>query len=121
MSATIQAPLDMMESVAGFRLPERADRQLQRLMDRNTNGELSDEEREELAALVELSERISLLCARLEFVGAKAPMSRKADRPIVLSCAPQAAVNIVKCIRAFKGRPFTWNTLFPSHAAVLRA
>jgi hypothetical protein len=64
MSPTIEAPLDMLESVADFRFPERADRQLQRLMDRNTNGELSDEERGELAALVELSERISLLRAR---------------------------------------------------------
>ena len=73
MSATVQTPVEMMESVADLRLPPNADRLLQRLMDLNTNGELTAEQREELAALVEWSEQISLLRARaLGLLGRKA-------------------------------------------------
>jgi len=64
MAATIQAPKEMMESVADLRLPANADRKLQSLMDRNNNGELNGEERDELAALAEWSESISLLRAQ---------------------------------------------------------
>jgi hypothetical protein len=38
MTAVVQAPLDLVEAVAELRLPARADRQLQTLMDRNTEG-----------------------------------------------------------------------------------
>ena len=72
MPPTIAAPVDMLESVASLRLPANADRQLQRLMDRNTNGQLTVEERGELAALAEWSEEISLLRARaLHLLGRK--------------------------------------------------
>ena len=72
MSSTVQAPLEMMEAVANLRLPVNADRQLQRLMDRNTNGELNAEERKDLAALAKWSEEISLLRARaLHVLGRK--------------------------------------------------
>jgi hypothetical protein len=72
MPPTIAAPVDMLESVARLRLPVNADRQLQRLMDRNTNGQLTAEERGELAALAEWSEEISLLRARaLRLLGRK--------------------------------------------------
>jgi hypothetical protein len=64
MAAVVQAPLDLVEAVASLRLPARTDRHLQALMDRNTEGALSPAEREELEALVELSESISLLRAR---------------------------------------------------------
>ena len=70
---TVEAPVDMVESVASLCLPEKADRQLQSLMDRNTNGELNPAEREELAALVELSERMSLLRARALRVLGRSP------------------------------------------------
>jgi hypothetical protein len=58
---TIEAPLELVTSVADLRFPPKIDAQLQSLMDRNTEGQLSEPEREELEALVELSETISLL------------------------------------------------------------
>lgn len=61
MSAVIEAPLQMVESVAALRFPPQADRRLQVLMDRNTEGRLTAEEREELEALVELSETMALV------------------------------------------------------------
>lgn len=61
MSAVVSAPLQMVESVAALRLPPRTDRRLQLLMDRNTEGGLTPDEREELAALAELSETIALV------------------------------------------------------------
>jgi hypothetical protein len=48
------------------------DRRLQELMDQNTDGRLSPEGRAELEALVELSERFSLLRAEaLQLLGRK--------------------------------------------------
>ncbi len=64
MAAVIPAPVDMVEAVAALRLPPRADRRLQELMDRNNSGALSPTEREDLEAFVELSESIALLRAR---------------------------------------------------------
>jgi hypothetical protein len=64
MAAVIQAPIDMIESVASLHFPPKADRLLQELMDRNTNGELTPNEREELASLVELSETMALIRAQ---------------------------------------------------------
>src|SRR5262249_38671258 len=61
LAAVFEAPVEMVEAVAALRLPPRADRHLQALMDRNTNGVLTPAEREELDALVELSETIALL------------------------------------------------------------
>jgi hypothetical protein len=73
MSPVIEAPLDFMEAVADLRFPPRTDQHLQRLMDRNTNGQLSPAEREELESLVELSERMSLLRARALHVLGRRP------------------------------------------------
>jgi hypothetical protein len=58
---TIETPLELVTSVADLRLPPKIDVHLQTLTDCNTEGELSDAGREELEALVELSETISLL------------------------------------------------------------
>jgi len=72
MSAVISAPLDMVESVAALRLPSRADRRLQDLMDRNNEGLLTPGEREDLEALVELSETIAVVRAKaLHLLGRK--------------------------------------------------
>jgi len=72
MSAVIQAPIGVIESVASLRFPPKADKLLQTLMDRNTNGELTAEEREELASLVELSETMALVRAQaLHLLGRK--------------------------------------------------
>jgi hypothetical protein len=72
MSAVVEAPLELVESIAAMRFPAKTDARLQSLMDRNTNGELTPEEKEDLDALVELSETISLLRAQaLRLLGRK--------------------------------------------------
>jgi hypothetical protein len=70
MSPTIPAPAEWVEAIGELRLPSKTDRRLQHLMDRNNEGELSQPEREELEALVELSERLSLVRAEaLQLLG----------------------------------------------------
>jgi hypothetical protein len=72
MSTVVEAPLEMVEAVAALRLPPKGDRRLQTLMDRNNDGVLSAEEREELEALVELSQTIALVRAQaLHLLGRK--------------------------------------------------
>lgn len=61
MSATIAAPVNWVEAVGNLHFPSKADRRLQELMDRNNEGLLEPSEREELEALVELSEQLSLV------------------------------------------------------------
>ena len=56
----MEAPLEMVETVAALRLPPTVNQRFQRLMDRNNDGTLTLDERDELSALVELSEVISL-------------------------------------------------------------
>jgi hypothetical protein len=58
---TIATPVEFVTSVAEFRFSPKLNTKLQDLMDRNTEGPLSEAEREELEALVELSETMSLL------------------------------------------------------------
>jgi len=70
--SVISAPVDWVESVGRLRLPPGADRRLQELMDRNTDGQLNEREREDLEALVELSETLSLVRAEaLHLLGRK--------------------------------------------------
>lgn len=64
MSAMIEAPREWVEAVAALRLPPKQDARMQRLMDHNTEGELTAAEREDLEALVELSETLTLVRAR---------------------------------------------------------
>jgi hypothetical protein len=72
MSAVVEAPLEMVEAVAALRLPPRGDRRMQILMDGNTNGALSPDQKEELESLVELSETIALVRAQaLRLLGRK--------------------------------------------------
>lgn len=59
----VQAPLELVEAMASLRFPPKADSRLQRLMDRNTEGRLTPDEREQLETLVELSESLSLVRA----------------------------------------------------------
>ena len=63
MSTMIEAPRKLVESDADIRLPPRTDARLQLLMERNSNGQLQGDEREELESLVELSESMSLIRA----------------------------------------------------------
>jgi hypothetical protein len=70
MSSTIPAPADWVATIGELRLPVKADTRLQQLMDRNNEGALSAPEYEELEALVELSERLSLVRAEaLQLLG----------------------------------------------------
>ena len=64
MGATVAAPVEWVESVSDLRLPSRANERLQQLMDRNTEGRLTEAERAEFEALVELSEQLSLVRAQ---------------------------------------------------------
>ena len=59
-AAILPAPAGWVRSVSELRLPASTDRRLTELMDRNTDGALSAAEREELAALAEVSESLSL-------------------------------------------------------------
>jgi hypothetical protein len=61
MSATIAAPVDWIKAVGNLRFPSKTDHRLQDLMDRNNEGLLQESEKEELQALVELSEQLSLV------------------------------------------------------------
>jgi len=61
VNSTIAAPIDWVEAVGNLHFPPKADQRLQELMDRNNEGLLPDAEKEELEALVELSERLSLV------------------------------------------------------------
>ena len=61
MNSTIAAPVDWIEAVGKLHFPSKADHRLQELMDRNNEGLLEATEREELEALVELSEQVSLV------------------------------------------------------------
>jgi hypothetical protein len=72
VNSTIAAPIEWIESVGNFRFPSKADHRLQELMDRNNEGLLQDSEKEDLEALVELSERLSILRAEaLQILGKK--------------------------------------------------
>ena len=72
--ATIEALVELVTSVADLQFPRKIDAHLQTLMDRNTEGRLSESERAELEALVELSETISLLRVQaLRVLGRTAP------------------------------------------------
>jgi hypothetical protein len=72
MDATVAAPVEWIESVSNLRLPSRANARLQQLMNRNTEGFLTEAECAELETLVELSEQLSLVRARaLHLLGRK--------------------------------------------------
>jgi len=73
MSAVVEAPRNLVESIAELRFPAKADLWLQRLMDRNTNGQLTVSEREELESMVELSESIALVRAQALRVLGRSP------------------------------------------------
>ena len=64
MSGEVPAPRELLESVADMRFPVKTDDRLTWLMGRNTEGQLTPAERDELESLVELSERISLVRAQ---------------------------------------------------------
>jgi hypothetical protein len=74
MTGEVQAPRELIESVADMRFPAKTDARLTWLMNRNTNGQLSVTEREELESLVELSERMSLVRAEALRVLGRSPV-----------------------------------------------
>ena len=61
VNSTIAAPVDWIEAVGRLHFPPKANHRLQDLMDRNNEGQLQESEKEELEALVELSEQMSLV------------------------------------------------------------
>ena len=72
MGTTVTAPLEWVEAVSGLRLPPQVNDRLQHLMDRNTEGLLTDTEHAELETLVDLSEQLALVRATaLHLLGRK--------------------------------------------------
>ena len=70
----MQTPQRLAENVAAMRFPPRAGQRLQWLMDRNTEGLLTETERQELETLVELSEQMAIVRSEaLQFLG-RAPI-----------------------------------------------
>ncbi len=70
MISTIPAPEAWIRSIGDLRLPPETDRRLQELMDRNTDGLLQLEQKQELAALAAWSQEVSLLRAQaLQLLG----------------------------------------------------
>jgi hypothetical protein len=61
MSGSIEVPTEWVKAVGDFRFPADTDRRLRWLMDRNNDGQLTDQERDELAGLAGLSEELSIL------------------------------------------------------------
>jgi len=78
MAAVISAPVKWIESVGDLKLPPKANKRLQELMDRNNEGQLSASERRELEALVELSIGRATLRA-LDFNNARRLKIREAE------------------------------------------
>jgi hypothetical protein len=60
---TMCVPINWVESVSELKLPVKRHRRLQMLMDRNNEGQLTEEERSELESLVEMSQTLSLVRA----------------------------------------------------------
>jgi hypothetical protein len=73
MSSVVEAPLELVEAMAALRLPAKGDRRLQLLMDRNTEGALTPDEKEEMESLVEISESIALVRAQALHVLGRRP------------------------------------------------
>lgn len=70
MGATVSAPVEWIAFVGDLRLPPRANKRLQYLMNRNTEGLLTESECAELETLVKLSEQLSLVRAQaLQLLG----------------------------------------------------
>ena len=63
MPTSISVPETWVAAVGRLSLPPQTDRRLRVLMERNSEGMLTDPEREDLEALVEWSESISLVRA----------------------------------------------------------
>jgi hypothetical protein len=68
MSTGIPVPRRWLYELAALQLPHVSDSRLQSLMDRNNDGQLGDEEKEELAALVELGECLSIASSTARFL-----------------------------------------------------
>ena len=73
MPAVIESPRELIETVAEMRFPAKTDERLTWLMDRNTDGLLTAQERDELASLAELSESIAIVRAQALRVLGKLP------------------------------------------------
>ena len=61
MNATIKVPVEWLETIGRLCLAAKSDARLQQLIDGDETGMLIADERVELAALIELSERLSLV------------------------------------------------------------
>jgi hypothetical protein len=93
MGATVSAPVEWIEFVSDLRLPPRENERLQQLMDRNTEGLLTESELAELETLVELSALFQKYCHgfRARFVATMRGHVMSAEITFVKGCLPCAA------------------------------
>ena len=68
MNATIKVRVEWLETIGQLCLAAKSDARVQQLMDGDSAGRLTADERVELAALIELSERLSLVRTEASFL-----------------------------------------------------
>lgn len=79
--------IEMLDDMAGFRLPTAVNERLQELLDRQDSGQsLSSLEQSEAEGLVELSEWLSLLRQRASRLIAPGPIDVDPVRPASSTC-----------------------------------
>ena len=109
--SVISAPLDWVELVSDLRLPPKADRRLQDLMDRNTEGQLTAEEAADLEYLVEFSQTLSLVRAEaLRLLGAIQSDLLVGRNPASGRRACRGAVRVLSNAPSTSGRHFPRRT-----------
>ena len=70
----LPTPRDLLEQMADMRFDPATDARLQDLMDRNNFGELSEDERAELAGYAALNQQMSIARARAMVVLGRKPV-----------------------------------------------
>lgn len=76
MSQPVVIELEVPEGLKDFRMPERLHNRLQGLLDKQDRGDrLSEDERQEAEALVDIAEFLTLLRLRAERAARKGPRS----------------------------------------------
>lgn len=68
LDCLIEIPAGFLEEMAAFQFPPSIQEQIAKLMDKNTEDQLSKDEHKELRALVDLSESVSIMKGRAKLL-----------------------------------------------------
>lgn len=68
MSITIETPVELLREMAQFEFPPSTQEKLNQLMEKNTEGNLTEPEKKELRALVDINERVSIIKAQAKLL-----------------------------------------------------